>query len=137
MNRLAPLFLLAFLTGCGTEPVGTVTGKVTYKAAPVTSGAIMFESADKKVSMSANLGSDGTFTIKSADRAGLPPGEYRVAVSPSKIGSGEAPLAVAPGEAAPVSPIPMHYHSLETSPLKASVKAGENPPFEYDLKDTL
>src|SRR5687768_14954583 len=114
--------VVALASGCGSKPVGTVRGKVTYKDQPVTNGSIIFQSADATVSRSANLGADGTYQIKSADVAGLPPGEYKVAVNPSAIGSGEAPLATQPGQT-PVGPppVPAKYHSIETSDLKATV----------------
>ncbi len=139
LSRITAVLLLgcvAIASGCGAPPVGTVSGKVSYKDAPVSEGAVIFQNADGTVSMSANLGTDGAYTVTSADRNGLPPGEYKVAVSPSKIGSGETPLAIAPGEAPPPPPaIPAKYHSIETSDLTASVKAGDNPPFNFTLQD--
>lgn len=130
------LSCIALILGCGGPPVGKVSGKVIYKDAPVAEGSVIFQNGDGTVSMSANLGADGTYTVTSVDRNGLPPGEYKVAVSPSKIGSGESPLAIAPGEAPPPPPaIPAKYHSIETSDLKATVKAGDNPPFDFTLQD--
>lgn len=132
----ALLLLLALtIVGCGGQPVGKVAGKVTYKGAPVTEGSIIFQNADGTVALSSNLGPDGSYAVTSADRDGLPPGDYKVAVSPGKIGSGEAPLVVAPGEAAPPPTIPTKYHSIDTTDLKASVKAGDNAPFNFDLVD--
>lgn len=127
---------LLLVAGCGAPPVGTVQGKVTRNGAPVGAGSIIFQNADGTVSMSANLNPDGTYVVESIDRAGLPPGDYKVAVSPSKIGSGEVVLAVAPGQTpAGPPPIPAKYHSVETSGLSAKVAAGENPPFNFDLPD--
>jgi hypothetical protein len=123
------------LSGCG-QPVGTVAGKVTYKNAPVTEGAVIFQNAGGTVSVSGNLSSEGTFKIATADRPGLPPGDYKVAVTPNRVGSGEAVLAAPPGEAAAKPPaIPAKYHSIETSDLTATVKAGDNPPFNFELKE--
>jgi hypothetical protein len=130
------LLALVSVLGCGAPPVGTVQGKVTYKDAPVTNGSVIYQNAGGTVSMSANLNADGTYVITSADRKGLPPGDYKVAVNPNKIGSGEVPLAVAPGQTpAGPPPVPTKYHSIETSDLKATVKAGENPPFNFNLAD--
>lgn len=127
---------LCTFTGCGGQPVGKVAGKVTYNGAPVSDGSIIFQSADGTVGLSANLAADGTFVMTSADRPGLPPGDYKVAVSPSKIGSGEAPLAVAPGETtAPPPSVPAQFHRVETSGLTATVKAGDNPPYNFALQD--
>ena len=122
--------------GCGGEPVGTVQGKVTYRQAPVATGSVIFQNADGTVAMSANLNADGTYQVKSADRDGLPPGQYKVAISPGVIGSGEVVLATMPGQA-PVGPppVPAKYHSPENSGLSATVAAGTNPPFNFELTD--
>lgn len=124
------------LVGCGGEPVGTVQGKVTYRQAPVTTGSVIFQNADGTVAMSANLGADGTYKVKSVDRDGLPPGQYKVAISPAAIGSGEVVLATMPGQApAGPPPVPAKYHSPESSGLSATVAAGDNPSFDFELTD--
>jgi hypothetical protein len=133
--RLCCVLVLSTILGCA-KPIGNVAGKVTYKNAPVSEGAVIFQNAGGTVSVSGNLSTDGSFKIATADRPGLPPGDYKVAVSPNRVGSGEAVLAAPPGEVGAKPPaIPAKYHSLETSDLTATVKAGDNPPFCFDLKD--
>jgi hypothetical protein len=124
------------LVGCGGEPVGVVQGKVTYRDAPVATGSVIFQNAAGTVAMSANLNPDGTYQVKSADRNGLPPGQYKVAINPGSIGSGEVVLATNPGQApAGPPPVPSKYHSTETSGLSITVAAGDNPSFDFALTD--
>ncbi|HTN76823.1 MAG TPA: hypothetical protein VL096_16305 [Pirellulaceae bacterium] len=132
---IVAMLVIGSLSGCGA-PVGKVQGKVTRNGAPLTEGAVIFQNADVSISVSANLQPDGSYVVETANRKGLPPGDYKVAVMVSRIGSGETPLAVAPGQAPPPKPtIPEKYQSVETSGLTASVKAGDNSPFNFDLPD--
>ena len=128
------LLLLVVLSAVGcNQAVGTVQGKVTLKNVPVTEGSVIFQGT---TSVSGNLQADGSYKIASANMPGLPPGDYKVAISPSKIGSGEVPLAVAPGQTPPPKVvIPQRYHSVETSGLAVTVKAGENAAFNFDLQE--
>ncbi len=138
MSRIVSGLLLVVMlsaVGCGPN-VGTVKGRVTLKGAPIGDGSVIFQGASANVSVSGNLKPDGTYQIVAANMPGLPPGDYKVAISPSKIGTGEAPLAIAPGQAEVVRVmIPQRYHSTETSGLTATVQAGENPAFNFDLQD--
>jgi hypothetical protein len=132
---LAPA-LAVVLAGCSGEPVGYVSGKVTLNDQPVTEGSVVFENAEAGISVSVPLQSDGTYEVRTYDREGLPPGSYKVAITPATMGEGETPLAVDPSQTAagPTSIIPPQYHSTATSKLTATVKEGENPPFNFDLK---
>jgi hypothetical protein len=123
----------AILSGCGPSDVGPVSGKVTLDGRPLTGAVIVFENASRGISLNAPLAADGTFTLRTFDKAGLPPGEYQVAIRPGDFGSGETPLAVAPGASPPSSPVPMHYRSTATSGLTAKVQLGSNPPYEFPL----
>lgn len=131
------LMLLALLTaGCSSGPeTGYVAGKVTLDGKPVIQGSVKFENTGAGVSVNASLQSDGSYVVKTHDRNGLPPGTYKVAVTPSTFGDGETPLAVDPSKqaAGPGSQIPQRYRSTATSKLSATVKAGDNPPFDFDL----
>lgn len=133
------LMCLLLISGCGGgKPAGKVSGKVTFNGAPVTEAAIVFENQAAGVSAKVNLGPDGTYVAKTADSIGLPPGNYQVAVTPSQVAeTDEVPLVAAPSgnEQDPPSAIPAKYHSPATSGLTADVKAGDNPPFDFDLKD--
>jgi hypothetical protein len=128
-------FVGVLVGGCGGGDVGEVSGKVTLGGQPLTEGVVVFENAAAGISVNATLGPDGTYTAKTYDRNGLPPGTYQVAVKPVSIGDGETPLASDPSQApgAAKSAIPEKYHSTKTSELSVTVAAGENPPFDFDL----
>ena len=128
----AVLFLSA---GCSGPETGRVAGKVTLGGTAVTKGSIAFEDAAAGVSVNASLQSDGSYVVRTHDRDGLPPGTYKVAVTPSTFGDGEVPLVTDPSAkaASPQSEIPQKYRSTATSGLTATVKAGDNEPFNFDL----
>jgi hypothetical protein len=129
------LLVSLLAAGCGSSPsIGTVSGRVTLDDTPVSDATIAFEDAKSGVSVNASLAGDGTFTIRTHDKAGLPPGEYRVAVRPGTFSTGDAPLVAPPMPMAAKTPIPAKYHSSATSGLTATVKAGANPPYEFPLK---
>jgi hypothetical protein len=130
-NLVLALLLVA---GCSDgPPVGKVQGKLTVGNQPLTAGSVIFENRDTGVAAQAALGSDGGYVIRFRQRDGLPPGTYQVAVTPSTIGTGEAPLVVPNNEPPPASPIPEKYRTIKTSGLTATVKAGDNPPFDFNL----
>ena len=134
----AALLILAavWLAGCSGPETGHVAGKVTLDGKPLAQGSVVFEDSAAGISAGAALQSDGSYTVETFDRDGLPPGTYKVAITPSTFGDGETPLAVDPASqaAGPHAQIPPRYHSTATSPLGATVKAGNNPPFDFDLK---
>jgi hypothetical protein len=131
--RLLSLYAsLALLAGCASEPVGKVEGKVTLDGKPLAAGSILFNDQAGNA-VRANLSPDGSYKVVTFDKAGLPPGSYRVAISPTVVGSGETPLAGKPLPEAPANLIPARYSDFKTSGLTAAVKAGANPPFEFAL----
>jgi hypothetical protein len=122
--------------GCSdAEPFGIVNGRVTLDGQPLGHGAISFDNAETKFAVAANLDERGVYVIRSVRHNGLPPGEYRVAISPATIGGGETPLIgdPSPRPGAAAKPIPQRYHSATTSGLSATVRVGENPPYNFDL----
>jgi hypothetical protein len=114
-------------------PWGSVRGKVVLADKPVSAGTVVFDNRELGVSRLAELRPDGTFVEQSVGFPGLPVGEYRVAVTPLPISKGDfvpvAPRKAAAGE----PPIPARYRDVETSPLTATVKEGQNPPFVFEL----
>ncbi len=112
---------------------GAVRGKVLLAGKPVSAGTVVFDNREVGVSRLAELRRDGTFVEQSIDFPGLPTGEYRVAVTPLPISKGDfvpvAPRKPAAGEL----PIPARYRDVESSPLTATVKEGQNPPFVFEL----
>lgn len=124
----------SLLSGCSGPETGTLAGKVTVGGKPLTQGSVLFENAETGVSVNAPLGPDGAYTVKTHDRSGLAPGTYKVAVTPSTFGGGEAPLVEAPSKQAPAaSEIPAKYRGTASSGLSVTVKAGANPAFDIAL----
>ncbi len=89
---LALVFLLAWtccLAGCGSGVV--VQGKIKLDGQPFTVAAeeqvmVLFldmkeEGATQQKSFPASVQADGSFTLRTPDGQGLPPGKYRVSVS--------------------------------------------------------
>src|SRR5213078_1014364 len=93
------LSLLAGVAGCSAKSLGTAKGKVTLDGQPVSKGSVLFLSDDGTRTVMNSLAADGTFEMRTHEGAGLPPGKYFVAVSPSQIGSGATPLAIDPAKA--------------------------------------
>jgi hypothetical protein len=143
MSRLLALvgFLALVAAGCdGQKPParGTVRGRVTLGAKPVTGATVLFTNAETGIAMNAPLDRDGRYEVKSHLGAGLPPGRYVVAVTPGGVMTPdeEGPLA---GDAKaaraklPATPVPDKYHKAETSGLTVEVKEGDNSPFNFAL----
>jgi hypothetical protein len=74
--------------GCGSNPkLISVTGKVTHEGKTVTGGSVWFHpeggSEGKSERTSGQLQDDGTFTVRTFPHGdGIPPGKYRVTLSP-------------------------------------------------------
>ncbi len=133
--------VIAVASGCGTKPeqpeMGTVVGRVTIAGKPVTNATIRFASIEHAdIDRLANIGPDGAFEVKAYNGPGLPPGKYRVAVTPGRIPEQDAMLSIDKEPAKPASPtvsIPEKYVDIETSGLTIDVMTGENSAFTIDL----
>jgi hypothetical protein len=137
--RVAALLVLwaASFTGCAPAgpAYGIVRGKVTSSGQVVSGGTIAFDNG-KGVTLIAPIGADGTYEMRTYEHVGLPVGSYKVAVSPTGMDVGNEQVLAGANIPAPPSPknVPEKYHRVEISPLTAQVQAGENPPFNFDLK---
>jgi hypothetical protein len=133
------LALLAALASAGCEPkepMGKVRGKVTLNGEPVRSGTVMMEGGPQAIALSAPIGKDGSYEMRTYEAIGLPPGTYKVAISAQRIAEGDAiVLATDRTKPPPDGPkIPEKYHTVDKSGLTAEVQAGDNPPFNFELK---
>jgi hypothetical protein len=131
-ERKATLAILVLLlaVGCGPK-TGNVTGKVTYKGAPVPAGTVTFHGENGSVQASW-ITPNGGYTIN-----GVPPGSVKVSVIPSSQGRAPAPprgktsAAHPSGKGAgdvaaiPAVPIPDKYKDPARSGLMYTVVAGE------------
>ena len=137
-GRFLGVFLLAFLTGCGNNPLGRepIEGTVTFKGAPLDQGSIEFRPVEKRggVSSGARI-ADGAYSIPT--EKGLPPGEYRVTIfsaaedtSPAPSGPpGSSPMR---GPRPSIERIPAQYN--RASRIVVEVTDGGENRFDYDIK---
>jgi hypothetical protein len=87
LSILALVGLLSVVMGC-SKPTGSITGKVTFKDAPVKGGSITFSSTEGLPQASGVILEDGTYSIPS-----ITAGSYKVLINteqynPNKGGSG-------------------------------------------------
>lgn len=125
----ATLLLAALLTaaGCQNGTTGSVSGKVTHKGTPVTTGTLNFFAPDKGVGADAKLGSGGEFTFATP----LPAGKYKVYIQPP------LPEQLPPGSKPKKQEklnVPLKYQDASKSDLYREVKPGKNE-FPIDLTD--
>jgi hypothetical protein len=120
---LAGLVLLA-AAGCDRGPeTGSVRGQVTFKGQPVKEGLVTFLNPTEGGAAEANINSDGTYAVA----GGVVVGEYVVEIKPlveiKDTDPGKSPPA--PVEK-PAPDIPKKYRQQGLTPLRASIKPGEN-----------
>ncbi|WP_347244319.1 carboxypeptidase-like regulatory domain-containing protein [Thermogutta sp.] len=131
------------LLGCGKKggpKLYPVEGKITYKGNPLAGANVLFVATDGKASGAGRTDATGSYRIQSQWGAGLPVGEYFVAVTkfedtgPIEEEGPYNPEA-ANVEAPPPKPlVPQKYAVPEKSGLKASVRPDTNR-FDFDLTD--
>jgi hypothetical protein len=127
------LFFLTVTQGCGSNC--TVIGKVTFPdGTPLDKGTVLFEN-EKRVAQG-HLKQDGTYSLISGEKKGIPTGTYQVSIggltqptvtaTPSADGKGPSKVKVTPS----VSPIDKKFHAAATSGLTCEVKGRT----KYDIK---
>ncbi len=132
-TTLVFLIVVACVLGCRRDEVrAVVSGKVTFRDEPVTEGVVIFSNAAKGIHLTASLDDQGCYEVMSAEGAGLPPGEYHVAVSPPIF---DPPVGASPGSTKiPTFPnIPQKYRDQKTSGLSLTVTE-EARTFDIDMK---
>jgi len=134
------------ISGC-SGGLSTVSGKVTYKDKPVTTGSVQFMGNDGNPAV-ADINSDGTYTLK------IRPGDFRVAITSvdkakeeerqkkmkewresAKGGTGPRTPPPIDRNAPSISLIPEKYNTFDNSTLTATVKSGTNKDVNFELKD--
>jgi hypothetical protein len=113
-----------FVSGCSQQGLeASVTGKVTLDGKPIGPGYISFVPAgETRNPAQGRVLEDGTYSVKTAHVAGLPPGIYQVKVSVHE------PMAD-PNERVEVMPPLVHpekYTKPEPSGLEYEVTSGPN-----------
>lgn len=114
-------------TGCGDsgETTTTVSGAISYKGKPVTSGLINFLATGGRP-MGGAIGADGAYEFE------LPPGDYQVRIDappplPEGFKEGDPLTNLGP------RPLPEKYANFNTSGLTATVTAGEAQTIDFAL----
>jgi hypothetical protein len=147
---IAACGLVIILDGCGggaeRPAMGRVSGKVTYKGQPVTSGSVIFtpardqgkEAAGGRVA-TGNIQPDGTYTLTTFDTGdGAVLGQHVVTVEAhgqtTMTGVPIDPKTKRPRYVPAKSTIPEKYGSLDKTPLRHTVEPGNNT-FDLELKD--
>jgi len=120
------LFGVLVLVGCSnSKPVGSITGKVTYKGQPVTSGSINFIAPDRGIGADCKLDASGNYSIKELDA-----GTYKVYIQPP------IPEQLEPGKVAKKEKfeVPTKYQDPQQTTISKEVKAGKND-IPVEIKD--
>jgi hypothetical protein len=113
--------------GCGGSgpALGKVSGKVSFQGKPLTEGTITFASQEKGPTITAKIGPDGAYRVKTAKGEGLPPGRYEAWISPPVV---ELPVGMVKEMPKPreYPEIPAKYRQARTSGLTLTVEQGDN-----------
>jgi len=129
------LAVLLGVTGCGTGPTGSVSGKVSYLGNPVKGGNVIFSAQNGKKSVMAPIGEDGSYTVSD-----VPVGDVKIAVQTKALGvlAATAKISSIPANSpmrsgSKISPedaarrfvqIPDNYEDTESSGLTYVVQKG-------------
>ena len=142
-RSLFGLIGLALLLGCNSGSVsGTVpiSGKVTYKGAPVEGAIITFVPEGNGRTATATTIAGGVFSLTTVDAAGAMPGKYKVTVDKVEYGAGGSSSmeAAASGNAAEGQSkrvLPAKYAEAASTPLAMEVPSGGKKDIELTLVD--
>jgi hypothetical protein len=118
--------------GCGGPYDSKVSGKVTLDGTVVPTGTVAFLPVSTGPPAYGRVDSAGTYTIQTGREAGLPAGDYQVAVTanaPSQVTKTADGGPPPPGKAI----TPAWYGNKDTSGLKFTVKKGSNT-IDLELK---
>ncbi|MBM3983864.1 MAG: carboxypeptidase regulatory-like domain-containing protein [Planctomycetes bacterium] len=130
----------ALAGGCGGPETATVSGRVTFRGKPVTSGSVIVYCSDKQI-VRGNIGSDGTYTIPNVPRGALAvtvqsharvPAGMRLQQNLPPATGGPIPPTVSADDPACVA-LPPRYAVPEESGLSVQVERGL-VTFDIDLK---
>ncbi|MFN0019514.1 MAG: hypothetical protein ACKVP0_14740 [Pirellulaceae bacterium] len=128
---------MAVLTGCGGPVLYPVSGKVLVDGEPLTKGFVVFHPDDDRPIAGADLprgelNKEGVYELRSGERVGAPPGNYRVVIVAQDMNS-RAPDARSAVHPEPKPLINRLYFDAEKTPLRADVKK-DAAPGDYDQK---
>jgi hypothetical protein len=140
MATLAAALLLAGCSGGGVGGTVPVSGKVTYKGAPVEGATVSFlGTGDGSKVATAVSGAGGAYELSTVNTKGALPGKYSVTVTKTETSEGVAQTMeeAAKSKAPPPTSkelLPAKYGDPAQTPLKFEVKSGSNT-FDLKLED--
>jgi hypothetical protein len=135
MRVAVPMFAV-LAVGCGAN-FGDVTGKVSYKLLPVTSGSVMLLASDGRPYDGA-IDADGNYAIRK-----VPLGPAKIAVNCPELVTkdlgetkkGESRVGtIEPAKAQIVSRIPLRFGNFMASKLGVTIAAGRTT-YDIELAD--
>ena len=144
MKRVfASLLLVASLmpltAGCGSsQPMGTVSGTVSYQGEPIQNGTIVFEVDGARPATGKIVNGQITDVTTDVKGDGVPVGTAKIAVTATDAppeAAQETPAATDPGTQVDMSNymgsgaksiIPPHFNNPATSGLSFEIAAGDN-----------
>lgn len=143
LGLAAALLLVPACSNDGMEATFPVSGKVVYKGVPAKGAVVSFHplgdnaQAQPRILPNADCEADGSFTLSTYNKHdGAPAGEYAVTIFwPGPKGPVAAEDEGDEEERTEqLNRLPAEYGSKDTTPLRYTVKAGDNPPAEFDIK---
>lgn len=132
---LATVVLAMGITGCGETKQIPVTGKIILDGKQLkvekgeTAAVNFYGTGDAKSFGVGVVSEDGTYTVSSNNKPGLPAGSYKVTVNYSKPKDAKDQYSI------PVRMVNEKYTVIDFTDLKVEVKDNA-PPGSYDLKVT-
>jgi hypothetical protein len=124
--------VLCFAVGCGGSE-SSVSGTISIDGKPLVGSetiraTVMFYPESNGAPAAAKLDTNGTYSVSTGSQAGLPPGNYLVAISAREI---TGPTGAGPTSMRDLAALT--YADPKISGLKAEVKPGRNT-INFDLK---
>lgn len=132
-SLLSAVLLAEAIAGCGSEGIAThpVKGKLLVKGQPAPGAFVVFHPLSKEATdrPTAQVVADGSFQVTTANpNDGAPEGDYAVTVEWWKLVQSDGGAVAGPNV------IPNQYGKAESTPLRVTVKQGENDLPAFEIK---
>jgi hypothetical protein len=137
MNRTL-LALLGGLAVCGCgrgRAIAPLSGSVAFNDQPVKAGKVNIASGQGFAASAAIT--NGRFRFKTQYGEGVPPGPYKVSITPASMSDKEYLEVLAgrrPDSKPPDADIPAKYRDFATSDLRAEVKPGDDNQVHFEMQ---